>query len=713
MNMSNQTLAHARALDQQGRLAEAIVAYRQFLTIEPRNGDALQLLGIALARIGNTGEAVEALTAAATLQPGNPFLQANLANALNEAGRPSEALACYGRAVVLKPDFAVAHRGRGMTLLRLGQLDAAVQALGNAIRLQPDNAAYENDLGVALERLDRKADALTHFERAVQLNPGNVEAHHNRALVEAALGRHAQALISLDRALALQPQRAAIHANRGHVLADLDRADEAIASYNKALALQPRDAMTLRRRGQLLLTQQRISEAIADFQASAALAPQDIDTHFLQGVALALQEKHETALLSFERALQLDPRSAEILNNRGVALGQLARHEEALASFLGAIANAPGNIAAHTNVANTLTTLQRHSEAQEYFDLALSIKPQDSSLLWGKARALLSLGDFRQGWPLYEARLQLEHLRSLRRHTDMPRWQGGESIEGKTLFVYAEQGLGDTVQFCRYLPLLEARGAKVIFEVQPALKTLLQRSLPTTAPTHSQAPTPAQILAVDEPLPPFDLATPLLSLPWLLGTELDTIPADVPYLAADPTQKASWQGRLANLPGLKVGMAWQGNIETEKHGGYIGRSSGLAAAAPLAEVPGVTLVSLQKGEPSQQRAQVSFAAKILELTDPLVMGSAEMMDTVALMSALDLIVTTDTLTAHLAGALGIPVWVVLSAAPDWRWLTERQDSPWYPTMRLFRQRAGGGWSEVYERVARELDVLSTARQGSF
>jgi hypothetical protein len=322
------------------------------------------------------------------------------------------------------------------------------------------------------------------------------------------------------------------------------------------------------------------------------------------------------------------------------------------------------------------------------------------------------------------------------------------------LLVYAEQGLGDTVQFCRYLPLLEARGAKVIFEVQPALKALLQTSrlahaltparepTQTLAPTPAQnssltqaptpaqissltqaptpaqisplahAPTPAQILAVGEPLPPFDLATPLLSLPWLLGTELGTIPADVPYLGADPAQKASWQGRLAALPGLKVGMAWQGNVETEKHGGYIGRSSGLAAAAPLAEVDGVTLISLQKGESAAQRAQVPFASKVLELTDPLVMGSAEMMDTVALMSALDLVVTTDTLTAHLAGALGIPVWVVLSASPDWRWLTEREDSPWYPTMRLFRQRAGGGWSEVYERVARELTALSTARHSS-
>jgi hypothetical protein len=289
----------------------------------------------------------------------------------------------------------------------------------------------------------------------------------------------------------------------------------------------------------------------------------------------------------------------------------------------------------------------------------------------------------------------------LQRHTDLPRWLGAESIEGRALLVYAEQGLGDTVQFCRYLPLLEARGARVIFEVQPALQSLLQ-----------SAPTRAQILPFDAPLPPFDLCTPLLSLPWLLGTELGSIPSGIPYLRAEPARTASWQERLAGFPGLKVGIAWQGNVETEKHGGYIGRSFGLAAAAPLAGIAAVTLICLQKGAGSEQRSQVDFAAKVLELRDPQEMGSAELLDTVALMSALDLIVTSDTFTAHLAGALGIPVWVVLSASPDWRWLTQREDSPWYPTMRLFRQRLGAGWSEVFERVARELEALSMAHRPS-
>jgi tetratricopeptide (TPR) repeat protein len=691
MTSSNQTLARAYALDQQGRLAEAVEAYRQFLTTEPRNGDALQLLGTALARMGRPAQAVEALSAAAAIKTNNPFLQVNLANALNAVGRHSDALTCYGGAVALKPDFAAAHRGRGMTLLHLGQTEDAVRALSNAIRLEPHNPAFYNDLGVALERAEQKTEALAQFERAIQLDARFVEAHHNRGLLEATLGRYQQALESLDRALALQPNIAALHANRGNVLADLGRSEEAIASFDEALALEPRDELTLRNRGQLLLKLQRPSAALASFDKAVALAPQDSEAHFLRGVCLALMEDYAQALLGFDRSLALAPNSPEVLNNRGVALGQLGRHEEALESFAKATAVAPGYIEAHTNTANTLTTLQRQAEAVQSFDRALAIKPQDSSLQWGKARALLSLGDFRNGWPLYESRLQLEHLRPLQRHTDLQRWQGWESIEGRTLLVYAEQGLGDTVQFFRYVPLLEARGAKVIFETQPALQTLLQT-----------APTRARILPFGAPLPPFDLATPLLSLPGLLGTELDSIPGGVPYITAEPARTAAWKERLAALPGRKLGLTWQGHIETEKHGGYIGRSFGLAAAAPLAAIPGVTLISLQKGEASGQRSQVAFGSKVLELTDPGEMGAAELLDTAALLSALDLVVTTDTFTAHLAGALGIPVWVVLSYSPDWRWLTEREDSPWYPTMRLFRQRTAGDWSEVFDRVARSL-----------
>jgi tetratricopeptide (TPR) repeat protein len=691
MGDSNTILSRARACDQQGRLAEAVEGYREFLAAEPLNGDVLHLLGIALARLDRRAEAIDAFTRSAALKPANAALQVNLGNALSAAGRHADALACFGRAVALNPELAPAHNGRGMALLRLGQAAEAVAALNRAVQLQPENARFHNDLAVGLERANRGSEALVHLERATQLDPRHAEAHHNRGLLEAALGRHSQALESLERALALKPQAAAIHANRGNVLADLGRREEAIASYESALALQPRDSLALRNRGRLLMSLQRMPEALADLAAATAQAPGDPDAQFLQGVALAHLQRHEEALQSFDRVLALRPRSAEALNNRGVQLMQLGRLEQAHASFVRAIAIAPRYLEAYSNAANALTTLQRHADAVQCFDRALSIEPENGTLKWGKARALLGLGDFRQGWPLYETRLQLEYLHPLQRHRDLPRWSGAESIEGRTLLVHAEQGLGDTVQFCRYVPLLEARGATVLFEVQPALQGLM-RSLPARA----------QILPFDAPLPPFDLSTPLLSLPWLLGTELNSIPGGVPYLGAEAAALAAWRARLGKLPGIKVGIAWQGNLETERQGGFIGRSFGLAAAAPLARHPSVTLISLQKGAGAEQRASVEFADKVLELTDPREMGPSELKDTAALMSSLDLIVTADTLTAHLAGALGIPVWVVLSASPDWRWLTDRQDSPWYPTMRLFRQRPGGSWSEVFERVAREL-----------
>jgi hypothetical protein len=285
----------------------------------------------------------------------------------------------------------------------------------------------------------------------------------------------------------------------------------------------------------------------------------------------------------------------------------------------------------------------------------------------------------------------------LQRSFGVPRWSGLEALAGKTLFVHAEQGLGDTLQFCRYIGLLEAAGTKVVFEVQPQLKQLLG-----SLKTH------ATIVGRGEPLPPFDLHTPLLSLPLAFGTDIDSIPDGVPYLKVDPAAVRSWEERLASLPGFRIGLNWHGNPEAEKLAALQARSFPLGAAAGLARLPGVSLLSLQKGPGAEQLGQVEFDGAIIRLTDPLRMGSDEIADeTAAIMMGLDLVITADTALAHLAGALGVPVWVVLQAVPDWRWLTERADSPWYPTMRLFRQRTPGDWLEVFDRVATELRILLT------
>ena len=287
-------------------------------------------------------------------------------------------------------------------------------------------------------------------------------------------------------------------------------------------------------------------------------------------------------------------------------------------------------------------------------------------------------------------------MRQLQRTFAAPRWTGAQPLAGKTLLVHADEGLGDTLQFCRYLPVLEAQGARVVFEVQPTLKPLLGSLAMRGA-----------LVGRGELLPEYDLHIPLLSLPLALRTEIDTIPGGVPYLKVDPVAVRSWGERLAELPGRKVGLNWHGNPEAEKFSALDARSFPLAAAAPLARVAGVSLVSLQKGPGAGQRSEVEFGHALAQLADPLRMGPEEMAaETAAIIMGLDLLITCDTALAHLAGALGARVWVALQSVPDWRWLIDRDDSPWYPTMRLFRQRTPGDWPELFERVTAELRALA-------
>jgi hypothetical protein len=379
---------------------------------------------------------------------------------------------------------------------------------------------------------------------------------------------------------------------------------------------------------------------------------------------------------------------------------RLFRPDQALSDFVRAVTLNPNYGEAHLNTGHALRGLGRHPEALESYDRALTLMPDDAAVCWSKAVLTLGMGDFRTGWPLYEARLRLEPARQLhQRPLGRSRWSGDAPLEGKTLFVYAEQGLGDTLQFCRYIPVLNAMGASVVFEVQPVLKPLL-----------SSLAFRGSLIARGEPLLPFELYAPLLSLPLAVGTDLDTIPGGVPYLSVDPACVRLWGERLKSLPGLKVGINWHGNPEAEKRSALQARSFPLASAAPLASVPGVSLVSLQKGAGAEQRQQIDFGTRIAQLTDPLDMGAKELaQETAAILMNLDLLITADTALAHLAGALGVRVWVVLQAVPDWRWLMQGAASPWYPTLRLFRQRVPGDWPELFERVAAQLQDVDIDR----
>jgi tetratricopeptide (TPR) repeat protein len=716
-----------------GRLREAVAAYENLLRRTPDDPDLMQLLGVALGQLGNHVDGARFLARSLELKPDRPTVLLNLAQALRALGREEEALACCDRALSLDQTLAGGYRMRGSALAALGRREEALANFGQALRLAPQDAAAHADLGVALDAVGRTGDALGCFERAIELDPSLAAAHHNHAMLAARLGNHERALQSFDRALALQPHHAALHNNRGNALKELGRLPEALESYTLALAIEPGNVETLHNRAAMYVLLGRYAEALRDYDEllarrgeqapdligrGAALValhrnaealtplqraieqlPRDAEAHIQYGVALLRLNRYEEALASFDRALTIRPDLPDVLNNRGAALVALDRVEQALTTFQSAVAKGGVSADNYINLGLVYRSLGRYYEAQASFRQALARRPADPAASFALAFVDLTLGEFEQGWPLYEARFQEPTLAVPTREFGVPRWDGRESLVGKTLLVHAEQGLGDAIHFCRYLLLLASKGINIVFEVMPALKALV-RSLPSAI----------QIVARGERIPLVDYHCPLLSLPLALGTDLATIPAAVPYLATDSERVAKWGARLQAIPGLRVGIAWQGNLSVEQLIWAKGRSMPLAALAPLTQVPGVSLVSLQKGPGSEQLHEVPFRDRVFDLGSQLDQGPDAFLDTAAVMAGLDLVISTDTSIAHLAGALARPTWVALPAAAEWRWLLERTDSPWYPTMRLFRQRRRGNWQSVVTALVAALTPLASFRR---
>jgi tetratricopeptide (TPR) repeat protein len=458
---------------------------------------------------------------------------------------------------------------------------------------------------------------------------------------------------------------------------------EALDLIDAALKLQARSAAALSNRGAVLLALKRYPDAIVTLERAVALAPDDAGAINNLGNALYGADRYAEALERFDRALALDPNYAHAHNNRGNALQKLGRHTQALASFDRAVALVPGYAQAWTNRGAPLQSLNRHGEAVEGYARALALTPDDADTHWGLALARLTLGDLRRGFAEFEWRWRTPDADPRRPRLPGPVWLGGDDVRGKTMLLHGEQGVGDSIQFVRYVPMVEALGAKVMLAVHHEIKSLLAGAFNVP------------VRADGEMLPPYDLRCPLLSLPLALGTELNTIPAEVPYLHAPPDRVGQWRARLAPRSGVRVGLAWSGN---PTHKNDANRSIALAALAPLLAVPGVTFVSLQKDPRPADRDELARHAKIPDIGNEL----GDFADTAAVIEQLDLVITVDTAVAHLAGALGKSVWILLPFSPDWRWMLGRDDSPWYPTARLFRQPATGDWGSVVSRAVAEL-----------
>jgi tetratricopeptide (TPR) repeat protein len=538
---------------------------------------------------------------------------------------------------------------------------------------------------VTLLRQGKLHDAEKTLTRVLKAAPDHFEALNLLGTVKAQLGRMGEAHRLLSAAIKINPRSAGAWANLGQVQHALKRNDEALACLDKARALDGNNLAILNQHANALLSLGRAEEALAEFQEMLAHAPQHAEARLNCGLAYAALGRHEEAVAEFDAALRAMPGHPGVHYNRGLALYELGRYAAALEAHDRALASAPEHAGAWLHRGRALAALNRLDEAVKSYGKARAAGKDHPDIQFSEALALLTLGDYRAGFEKYEARWRRSGMPAPQNRKGSL-WLGGYPLAGKTVLLHAEQGLGDTIQFARYVPLLAAAGAKIVLEVQSELTALMARLGGN-----------ARIIARGEAPPPFDVHCPLGSLPLALRTEPDTVPAQMPYLSADDASLAKWSPRIGTLARPRIAIAWSGN---PNHYNDRNRSLAFACLAPLfAQTGGGTrFISIQRDVRAEDASALAAETRVMHVGGEL----ENFTDTAAAIALSDLVIAADTAVAHLAGAMGRPLWVLIPFAPDWRWTLNGEASPWYPTARLFRQTALGDWDGVIARVAAEL-----------
>ena len=573
-----------------------------------------------------------------------------------QAGRLSEAGALYRQVLGNQKDHFDALHMLGIITHQLGNSVEACELVSRALNIRPDNAEAHNSLAIILSSLTRSVEALKHLDRALDLRPDFPEALNSKGNALRANGALASARDHFKRAIELAPNYGQAHGSLGVVLIEMEEPEAAKTSLKNALRLTPDDPK---------------------IWSNLGAALQDLG-------------EFDEALNSINKALELDANHAHAINNRGHVLQELDQLTEAEASFLEAIRLQPIYADAYINLGLTQQMQNRLGEAIQTLKSGLKVEPNNPNLHWNLSLALLQNGDFEEGWREYEWRWEMPKFSVFARELDAPMW-AGQAFAGKTLYIHAEQGLGDTIHFARYVPLAAKSGAKVIFECVPALASLFVSSFGLE-----------DITVVSDAPVNCDAHTPLLSLPGIFKTNLDTIPSETPYLNPPPDRILQWSDAIPGDPGPKVGLVWAGNTTYQND---FRRSIPFELISEILNVPGFQFYSLQI-----DRLETATTAINDGILFDIGTGFSDFSDTASVISQLDLVISVDTAVVHLAGALGIPAWNLLPRASDWRWLLNRSDSPWYPTMRLFRQPSPGDWKSVIEEVKTAL--LKFERSGT-
>lgn len=590
------------------------------------------------------------------------------------AGRLAEAERACRQILVIDPGHAQTLHLLGLIEHQRGRSDAAIERIRKAITRDSQDPAFHHNLGNILRARERRAEAIPCYERALALAPASVDTLYNLGNTCQDLGESERAIGYFEHALRLRPDVAELHNNLGSALQDLGRVDEALACYRKARALRPDAVEILDNFAGALRAKGELDASRAFYERALKLRPDRIESHIGLGVVLRDQGRLNDAIASYERALALVPDHPETRNNLGVVLADLGRTDEAIAHYKAILALEPNRAETHYNLGNALQHKGRYGEALARYGRALSLKPDHAGAHLNRALALLVTGELEEGWREYEWRFAVAQYD---RKFERPLWSG-EPLDGRHILIHAEQGFGDTMQFARYVPAVAARGGRVVLEV-PSPLVRLARSLSGAS----------RVLAAGETLPEFDYHCPLLSLPRVFQTNLATIPNAVPYLSVPaPAAAAAWADRISDASGFRVGIVWAGTAV-----GAIDPR----LLQPIWEVAGISWFGLQVGD---RAADISLLDGV-NITD-LSPWLTDFAETAAAVCQLDLVISVDTSVAHLAGALARPMWLLLPYRPEWRWLTGREDSPWYPTARLFRQQKDGDWPGLAREVAASL-----------
>jgi tetratricopeptide (TPR) repeat protein len=641
-------LAQAVKQHRAGHAARAAELYREVLALDPEQADVWRYLGAAQRDCGEISAALDAFQQAVKRAPENASYRAELATTLHGAGRLQDAVEAYQAALDGDPTDHACRNNLAGALSALGRKVEAVEEYRKALQGDPDNVDIIVNLGVTLRETGNPAEAAELLRLALETVDAPARAHAALADACADLGDRSTAIDEYRLALLYEPENALAEAGAslGVLLQREGRTEEAFAAYREALRRDPGSVLALTNLGALKVETGQLEEALTPLQEAVGLAPTDAPARCNLGAALQRLGRADEAETCLQAALEMDDEYAAAWGNMGNVLQDKLRLDDAL---------------------------QAHNRA-------LMLEPENPELHWNRAMTLLLAGDLKAGFEEYEWRLKMPKIAA--RALALPVWQGEDPV-GASILLVGEQGLGDTIQFARFAPLLAKKGARVAITCARSLVTLL-----------ATLDGVERVVAADDPVPSHDYNLPLMSLPHRLGITSTTIPGEVPYLsvpggATPPPDRGTKR---------RIGISWSGNPE---HPADRQRSSGLAVLGPLFDRSGIEWISLQFG-PGVEAIVDQGLAEVIADWGPYLDGFG---DTAAALDAIDLVITIDSAAAHLAGALGRPVWLMLKYAPDWRWAAEGDATPWYPTMRLFRQQQPGDWSGVVDRVAQALDGL--------